>query len=57
MLRPSPCGAQINPTQNRHQFDGRQFGICSRVVFGDCSGGGVFLDAILEDGPLDDFHQ
>ena len=32
-------------------------GIWSRVVFGDFSGGGLLLDSVLEDGPLDDFHQ
>ena len=32
-------------------------GVWSRVVFGDFSGGGLFLDAVLEDGPLDDFYQ
>jgi hypothetical protein len=32
-------------------------GVWSRVVFGEFSGGGLFLDAVHEDGPLDDIRQ
>src|SRR5262249_45469527 len=56
-IHPGICDLDFQKWTQAQKQDWERIGVLSRVVFGGFSGGGLLLDAVDEDRPLDDLGQ